>query len=118
MKEVRPGADAYVLDLPKSIKIHPVFHTSLLRPYISNSIPDRIQPPPPPITVEGETEYEINKILDSKMSRNRLKFLVRWKGYTAEHDEWIDEGYLEHSQGLVDEYNQQASTQPQRKQRR
>ena len=46
------------------------------------------------------------------MSRNCLKFLVHWKGYTAEHDEWIDKGYLEHSQGLIDEYNQRASIQP------
>ena len=85
---------------------------------MSNSIPDRVQPPPPPISVEGETEYEIDRILDKKISRNRLKFLVRWKGYTAEHDEWIDEGYLEHSKDLIDDYNERASMKPNKKSRR
>ena len=68
--------------------------------------------------VEGETEYEIEKILDSKMSRNRLKFLVRWKGYTAAADEWIDEGYLEHSKDLIDQYNQSQSSKPTKRRRR
>jgi hypothetical protein len=82
-----------------------VFHTSLLQPYHKNSIPGRVQKPPPPVIVDGEKEYEIEKILDSKVSRNRLKFLVRWKGYTAESDEWIDKDYLENSQGLISEFN-------------
>ena len=118
IKEVCPGSEAYLLDLPKSIKIHPVFHTSLLVPHIPNVIPNREQPPPPPLMIEGENEYEIEKILDSKMSRNRLKFLVRWKGYTAAADEWIDEGYLEHSEELIAEFNKHKTTRPVAKRRR
>ena len=58
-----------------------------------------------PVFVDGEKEYKIEKILDSKVSQNRLKFLVRWKGYTVESDEWIDKDYLENSQGLISEFN-------------
>ena len=46
--------------------IHPVFHVSMLEPSIPNSISNRIQPPPPPITIDDELEYEISEILDSK----------------------------------------------------
>src|SRR6185295_6831912 len=62
----------YKLELPGTMKIHPVFHVSLLKRYIENSeeFPFRIQLPPPPIQVDGEVEYEVEKILD-KRERHR-----------------------------------------------
>jgi len=49
--------------------IHPVFHVSQLEPATLNTIPNHIQPPPPPVEVNGEPEYEISKILDSKLDQ-------------------------------------------------
>src|SRR5271169_7117330 len=74
--------------------IHPAFHVSMLEPSTPNTIPNRIQPPPPPILVDEETEYEISKILDSKLDKRRackLLYLVRWSGYEGTDDEtsWI-----------------------------
>jgi hypothetical protein len=45
--------------------VHPVFHVSQLEPATLNTIPNCIQPPPPPVEVNGETKYEISEILDS-----------------------------------------------------
>ncbi|KAF8629910.1 hypothetical protein AX17_005549 [Amanita inopinata Kibby_2008] len=47
--------------------IHPIFHISQLEPSHPNTIPHCTQSPPPPIELEGELEYEIAKILDSKI---------------------------------------------------
>jgi len=47
--------------------IHPVFHVSQLEPVTPNTIPNCIQPPLPPVEVNGEPEYEISEILDSKL---------------------------------------------------
>src|SRR5213078_2283608 len=74
----RIGTQAYRLQLPSSMKIHPVFHVSLLDRYVESDIPARIQPPPPSVVVDNEVEYEVEEVLDSKVSRKRLFYLVKW----------------------------------------
>ena len=39
----------------------------MLEPVTPNPIPDHIQPPPLPITVDDEPEFKISEILDSKI---------------------------------------------------
>ena len=88
--------------------MHPVFHVSQLEPSIPNLIPNRVQPPPPPIEVDGEPEYEISDILDSKIDRRRrnckLLCLVRWSGYegTDEETSWLLATELDHASELID----------------
>jgi len=57
---------AYCLELPSLLRIHPIFHVSLLEQYHENTIPGRIAPPPPLILIDGHQEYEVEAILDSK----------------------------------------------------
>src|SRR5882724_6263159 len=60
----------------------------MLEPATPNPIPDRIQPPPLPITVNDELEFEISEILDSKIDNRhhtcKLLYLVLKKppGYS------------------------------------
>ena len=76
---------AYRLELPTQMKIHPVFHTSLLRPTtaLEEALPGQILPPPPPVEIEGEQEFFIDRIEDSRMNRRKklLEYLIRWTGY-------------------------------------
>ncbi|KAG8929440.1 hypothetical protein FRC01_004339 [Tulasnella sp. 417] len=99
------SSHAYKLELPSTMKIHPVFHVSLLTPYEADTIPGRIQPLPPPVIVNGEEEYEVDKILNSRYHRRKLKYLIKWKGYDDSENTWQDASTLEHSQELVDEYH-------------
>jgi len=57
---------AYKLDLPRSIKIQPILHISLLEAYNDNTIPGHIQPPPPLVIIIKQEEYKIVQMLDSK----------------------------------------------------
>ena len=63
------GTNAYRLYLPSIIRCHSVFSVAVLRKYqYINSIPDRRQPPPPPITdLDGNTRYMVEKILDDRI---------------------------------------------------
>jgi len=80
------GSLSFTLCLPDSMHaVHPVFHVSQLELAIPNTIPDRVQPPPPPVEVDGEPEFKISKILDSKVDRHcktcKLLYLVCWSSY-------------------------------------
>ncbi|MBW0512609.1 hypothetical protein O181_052324 [Austropuccinia psidii MF-1] len=62
--------------------IHPVFHISLLEPVKTSPIPNQHQEPPPPIIIEEE--WEVSQILDSKLKRGKLWYLVEWKGFSQD----------------------------------
>ena len=84
--------NAYWLKLPTSFgQVHLVFSVTLLRPYDNDPITEcqeRHPPPPPPVVCDGIEEYEVKKILDSQIFHGKVEYLVHWKGYGAEEDEW------------------------------
>ena len=63
------------------MKIHPVFHVSLLEPYKDSTIPGHLQAPPLSIEVDGAEEFEVSEILDSRINRGKLEYLVHCQGY-------------------------------------
>jgi len=62
---------------------------------------------PAPVIVEGEEEFEVEKILNKRKIRGKDKFLVRWKGYTAETDTWEDRENLKNAGKLVKEFERE-----------
>ena len=104
---------AFELELPSQWRIHPVFHVSLLDPYRSNSIEGRRQvTPPPPEVVDGELEYEVSEVLDSKIVRGRLLYLVDWKGYSPEERTWEPAANITHSDEAVATYHSRYPNRP------
>ena len=106
------GSLSFTLCLPDSMHaVHPVFHVSQLEPAIPNTIPDQIQPPPPPVEVDGEPEFEISEILDSKVDRRRrmckLLYLVHWSSYegTDEETSWLLATELGNATELLENYH-------------
>jgi len=74
---------AYRLELPPSMRIHPVFHVSLLDHVASDPHPGQVITPAPPVVVDGEEEWEVEEILDSKLYYRKLHYYVKWTGYDA-----------------------------------
>ncbi|PRP74592.1 retrotransposon nucleocapsid protein, partial [Planoprotostelium fungivorum] len=104
LKEAHPGSSSYVLSLPPSIKIYPVFHTSLLTPYVENTLVGRKRPAPPPVGIDGEQEYEVEAILDVRKRYGKTQYLVSWKGYGPEENLWLPEDNLSNSPDLVADF--------------
>jgi hypothetical protein len=88
------------------MRIHDVFHVSLLKPYKDNG---SVEPPPPPELIDGELEYEVETILAhiTKRLRGRnttTEYLVKWTGYKDEHNSWEPEESFRHSREAVSDY--------------
>jgi len=84
------GPSAYRLKLPHGIRqLYPVFNVIKLSAALKDLILGRkLQAPPPPIVVDGEEEWEVEEILNSCWHRRRFQFLVKWKGFSREHNSW------------------------------
>ena len=60
-----------------------------------------MQPPPPPVIVDGDEEFEVESVLDTKLERGKLKYLVHWKGYSTADNSWEEAANLEHSPDVI-----------------
>ena len=95
---------AYELDLLATLKIHPVFHVDQLSRYQGNEVNRQRPPPPEPVMVDGEEEYEVDRILDSRYFRQQLQYLVHWKGYREGEDSWEPAKNITNTQELIEEF--------------
>ena len=113
----KEGLTAYRLKLPATWKkIHPVFNEALLTPYKPPVYPQQQLPrPAPPIIVEGDEEYEVDEILDSRMRNSKLQYLVRWKDYPACVD-WTSEleSNITHAPEAIKDFHTKNPSAPRR----
>ena len=107
------GMSSYKLDLPASMKFYNTFHISLLEPYEDNKFPSQIQTPPPPIEIEGEPEYEVEEIIDSRLHRNKLQYRAKWTGYSPEHDKtWYAAQNFQNASIAIERFHSRYSRKP------
>jgi len=86
-----------------------VFHVSILKPAIPNTFQQHSKSPPAPVIIDREPEYEISKIVDSKIDCRRackLLYKVIWLGYkdTNNNSKWLPVIELEHAKELVNDF--------------
>ncbi|KAJ9529887.1 hypothetical protein QJQ45_022308 [Haematococcus lacustris] len=115
------GLVAVQIQLPhRWTRMHNVFHVSLVKPYLGTQAPNMAAPP----TVQwldGEPVYEVEKLLQHKLVKVRgrgngkgrkpsknvkqaLEFLVRWVGYSEEHDTWEPQKNLVNCDEALQQY--------------
>jgi hypothetical protein len=93
---------AYKLDLPKTMKIHNVFHVSLLKSYVPGRGP---APPPCPIEINGELEYVVECLYTHReRTKGKKEYYVKWKGYGPEHCTWEPEAHLKNASECLKDY--------------
>ena len=95
----------YQVEIPRQWKIHNVFHGNLLTPYKEMELHGPNFTRPPPDLINGEPEYEVEKILDEKARGRGCKthFLVKWKGYLTSDNSW-EKAEDVHAEDLIVEF--------------
>ena len=92
------------LDLPNSPNIFPTFHTLQVILYIESDTENfpscYFEEPTPIITEDGYEEQYINRILDACRCGHGYQYLVHWRGFSQEHDEWLPGSKLEDCEAL------------------
>jgi len=94
------------------MKLHPMFHTSLLEIYRESNFSGKIQPPPPCIEIDNDKEYEIEDILDSKIRRGQLEYSIHWHGYPISERIWEPISNLINVPLKIQEFHRQQLRKP------
>ena len=95
--------NAVKLRLPSSMRIHPVVNVSRIVRY-KEQMEGQKKKEGKPVEVEGVKEWEVEKILNKKKIRGVEKYLIRWKGFTAEGDTWERRENLKNVEELIEKF--------------
>jgi len=69
------SSNAVELELPSTIKIHSVVNISRIQRYVGQ-IEGQRKEQPAPVIIEGEKEWEVERILNRQQIRGKDKYLV------------------------------------------
>ena len=107
---------AVKLELPPLMKVHNVFHVSMVKPYNS----DGTVHPPEPLEYEedGTAQWEVESLIGDRTRKHVsgkaqvIEYLVRWAGFGPEHDTWEPSTNIH--KDLIKEYKLRKAAQPAR----
>ena len=110
------GPNAYRIDLPAHLQVHPVINATYLKPYVPSPIrfADREELPPPPIVdpESNELEYFVERIVNHRRTkRGKLEYLTHWLGYPDYEDTWQSVESLKGHENLIKDYRYRTNWQ-------
>lgn len=109
------GSLAYKLDLPPTMRIHPVISVAQLEPAASNTSQDpygrKINAEPPPVRNESD-KYQVERVLGKRKMWNKTHYLIKWADWGNEHNVWYAIDDLDHCQDLIQEYEARRAMHP------
>ncbi|KAF8696468.1 hypothetical protein RHS03_07867, partial [Rhizoctonia solani] len=97
---------AYRLELPPSMKIHDVFYVGLLSK-VKRDKKRAFGNQLPPVTVDGEEEYEVEGITDMEKRGKKWFFRVKWKGYGSEENTWEPRENLKNAKKILKKFEKE-----------
>ena len=86
--------------------VHPVVSISNVQPYVPDQIQEcHSQPKPTPEVVEGQEEFEIEKVLDSRFRYGQLWYLIKFVSFPNSENKWIPNNELKHAPNAVQDFH-------------
>jgi transposase InsO family protein len=116
--------NAYRLDLPESMKVHPVFHPSKFKKASQDPLPGQLEEPQGPVEVDaqGQEHWEVERIVASSLGKPgargrkpqhpRIWYRIAWKGWHSDDPSWYPEWNLRGSAQLLDVWHRANPTAP------
>ena len=96
------GPNTYTLALPRRFRCSPTVNVERLKPYYAR---DGRPAPPGPISDPGqEGEFVVEQLLNHKLIRGRMHYLVRWQGHDSKDDSWEPKAHLTNCPERIAEY--------------
>ncbi|KAJ3559097.1 hypothetical protein NPX13_g9588 [Xylaria arbuscula] len=97
--------NAFEIDLPSGINARRVINASRLVRAPGDPVPGQMIPPPPPVEIDGILEWEVNKILTSRLTRGKLEYQAEWTGHDPD-PMWYPAGNFKGSAMRVKEFHE------------
>ncbi|PKI50608.1 hypothetical protein CRG98_028995, partial [Punica granatum] len=91
---LRVGNVAYKVELPEKLKLHPVFHVSMLKPFQEDKEdPNRAESSRAPIGAKVAYDQDVEQILVDRVVRkhwckSKRKYLIKWKRLPESEASW------------------------------
>ncbi|KAJ1571697.1 hypothetical protein NDA11_002284 [Ustilago hordei] len=84
----RVGRRAYRITLPANLRVHDVFHVSMLEPAKTSSLPHRTDQPTIPSLPDEDLDFEVEALIDKRSFNGTTEYKVLWRGYSEEAASW------------------------------
>ena len=94
------------LELPTTIKIHLVVNVSRIHRYMGQVERQRKEQLAL-VIIKGEEEWKVERILNKRWIKEKGKYLVHWKGFTAESDTWEERENLKNAKKAIKEFEKE-----------
>ena len=84
----RIGRRAYRITLPANLRVHDVFHVSMLEPARTSSLAQRAEQPTIPSLPDEDLDFEVEALIDKRSHHGVIEYKVLWRGYSEEAASW------------------------------